>query len=115
MKIRSLISIFLGHASKLELPPQPRTVRSTKDGAMMPRKTDPIVFWHLRLLNFLARVVGGGFVLVGIGLPLGAVLMGAVHIMEIVAGLFFLVTGILFFRMKKITLADMEKYFGRRE
>jgi hypothetical protein len=69
----------------------------------------------LRLLNILARVVGIVFILTGIGLLLGAVVMAELHIVELIGGIFSLVAGVLFVRVRKATIADIEKYFGRRK
>jgi hypothetical protein len=75
---------------------------------------DPVTTLHLRILNILARVVGVVFVLTGIGLLFGAITAGS-HFIEFASGLFALISGILFLRVRKATRADMDKYFGRRD
>lgn len=69
--------------------------------------------YQLNIINFLARAVGVGFCLTGANFIIGWFIVQDAAINPIV-GILLLIVGVLFLRVRKVTLQDLQKYFGRR-
>jgi hypothetical protein len=69
---------------------------------------------HISLINFLARVVGFVFCITGVSFLVGSLIVQDSLLVDLTAGVLSLVVGVLLIRVRKATLEDVEKYFGRR-
>lgn len=69
---------------------------------------------HLRVLNFLIRVLGVGSLLVGVVALVSFAVAPGHPLAYLIVGLFCLCVGIAFLRVKKLTPDDLARFTGDR-